>query len=67
MVLEIAIRRSIVETQGSVFEKYSQIMIYANDVVMGRQLPGGEEVFTSLVEQTNEMGLEINLKKRQNL
>ena len=34
--------------------------------VMGRRLQDVEEVFTSLVEQTKKMGLEIN-KKRQNL
>jgi hypothetical protein len=39
-------------------------MAYADDVViMGRKLQDVEEVFTSLVEQTNEMGLEINAKK----
>jgi hypothetical protein len=34
MVLEIAIRRSIVE---SIFEKYNQIMTYADDVVIMRR------------------------------
>jgi hypothetical protein len=34
-------------------------MAYADDVViMGRRLKDVEEVFTSLVEQTNKMGLE---------
>jgi hypothetical protein len=28
-----------------------------------RRLQGDEQVFTSLVKQTNKMGLEINLKK----
>ena len=42
-------------------------MTYADDVViMGRRLQGGEEVFTSLIERTNKMGLEIN-KKKDNL
>jgi hypothetical protein len=39
-------------------------MAYADDVVgMGRRLQDVEEVFTSLIEQTNKMGLETNLKK----
>jgi len=64
----MAIRSSVVETQGSIFEKYSQIMTYADDVViMGRRLQSGEEVFTLLVEQINKMGLEINTKKQENL
>jgi hypothetical protein len=51
-VLEIAIRT------GSILDKCSQIMAYADDVViMGRRLKDVEEVFTSLVEQTNKMGL----------
>jgi hypothetical protein len=33
---------------------------------MGRGLQDVEKVFTSLVDQTNKMGLEIN-EKRQNL
>jgi len=42
-------------------------MACADDaVVMGRSLQEVEEVFTSVVEQTNKMGLET-IKKRQNL
>jgi sorting nexin-29 len=64
IVLEIAIRRSKVETKGTIFDKCNQIMAYADDVViMGRRLQDVKETFTSLVEQTNKMGLEINGKK----
>ena len=50
VVLEIAIRRSKVEILGTIFDKCSQIMAYAGDVVvMGRSLKDVEEVFTSLV------------------
>jgi hypothetical protein len=60
-VLETGIRRSKVETQGNIFNRCSQIMAYANDaVIMGIRLQDVEEVFTSLVEQTNKMGSEIN-------
>jgi len=39
-------------------------MAYADDVVIvGRRLQDLNEVFTSLVEQTNKMGLEIYEKK----
>ena len=59
--LEISIRRSKAETQGTIFDKCSQIMAYADNVViMGRRLLDIEEVFMSLVEQTNKIGLEIN-------
>jgi hypothetical protein len=52
-----------VESRGTVFDKCSQITAYADDVViMGRELQDVEEVFTSLIEQTNKMGIEINEK-----
>jgi hypothetical protein len=67
-VWETAIRRSEVEMRGSIFEKCSQIMAYTDDVViMGRRLRDAEEVFTSLVKQTNKninkKGLGIKDKK----
>jgi hypothetical protein len=66
-VLGTGIRRSKVETRGTIFDKCSQIMAYAVDViVMGRKLQDVEHVFTSLVKQKNKKELEIN-EKRQNL
>jgi hypothetical protein len=39
-------------------------MAHADDVViMGRMFQDVKEVFTSLVKQTNKIGLEINEKK----
>jgi len=35
----------------------------AGMVIMGRRLQEGTEGFTSVIEQTNETGLEINVKK----
>jgi len=65
--LEVAIGISKVEIRGTIFDKCSQIMAYADDVIiMGRRLQDVEEVFTSLVEQTNRVGLETN-EKRQHL
>ena len=56
--LEIAVWRSKVETWGTISDKGSQITAYVDDViVMGRRLQDVEEVFTSLVKQTNKMGL----------
>ena len=38
-------------------------MAYADDVIiMGRRWQDVKEVFTSLVEQTNKKGLEVNKK-----
>ena len=60
--LEIAIIRSSIEMWGTIFDKCGLIMVYADDVIMGRKLQDVWTVFTSLVEQTNKMGLEINKK-----
>ena len=61
-VLETASTKSKVEIQGTIFDKYNQIMAYADDVVItGRRLQN-VVVFTSLIKKkkTNKMGLEIN-------
>jgi len=50
-VLEIATRRSKLETRGNKLEKCSQIMAYSDDVVIiGRRVQDVGELFTSLVE-----------------
>jgi hypothetical protein len=42
--LETAVRRSKVETGGTIFDKFSQLMVYAADmVIMGRRLQEGTE------------------------
>ena len=65
---EFAIRRSKVETQGTIFDECSQIMAHDDDVVtMGRRFQDVNEVFTSLVKQTNKIGLEINEKIQNSL
>jgi hypothetical protein len=52
-----------VESRGNIFVKCSQFKAYADDVViMGRRMQDVEDVFTSLVEQTNQIGIEINKK-----
>jgi len=57
--LDVAIRRSTVETRGTILKKKNgQIVVQTDDVgIMGRRLQDVEEVFTSLVEETNNMGL----------
>jgi predicted nucleotidyltransferase len=64
IVLEIAIQQSNIGTQGTIFNKCSQTMEYADDIViMGRRIQDVKETFTALIEQTSKLGLEINLKK----
>jgi hypothetical protein len=52
VVLETAIRSSEVDTRETIFDKCSQIMACADDVViMGRRLQDVEEVLTSLMNK----------------
>jgi hypothetical protein len=54
--LETAIRRSKVENQEPIFGKRSQIMTHGDGVVIvRRRLQCVKEVYTSLVEQTNDV------------
>jgi hypothetical protein len=63
IVLGTAVRRSKVENGGTIFDDCSQLMAYAADMAsMGGRLQEGTEGFTSVVEQTNKMGIEINVK-----
>jgi hypothetical protein len=63
IVSEIAVRRSKVGTRGTMFDKCSQITVYADYVViMGRMSQHSKEVFISPVKQTSKMGSEINEK-----
>ena len=63
-MLETAVRRSKTESGGTIFDKCSQIMAYAADmVIIGRRLQEGTEGFTSVVKQTNKMRLEVNVKE----
>jgi hypothetical protein len=51
VVLETAIRSSEVETGRTIFDKYSQIMAYADDVVIVGRLQSIKDVFILLLEQ----------------
>ena len=60
VVLKTAIRRSKVDTRGTKFDKCNKFMTHADGVVIMRRLQDVQEVFTSLIEQSNKMGLKIN-------
>jgi hypothetical protein len=65
VVLAIAIRGSKVGTRGTIFDKCSQTVAYADDVaITGRRLQGIKDVFTPLLQQTNKTGLEISEKDK---
>jgi hypothetical protein len=67
VVQEIAIRRSKVETLGIICDKCSQIMAYADEVVILGRLQDSKEVSITLVKPINKVGLRNEGGGRQNL
>jgi hypothetical protein len=52
LVLEIANRRSKVETRGTIFDNFSKVLAYYEvTIIMGRRLADVGKIFASLVEQ----------------
>ena len=64
IVLESVIRRSSVQTRGTIFYKSTQLIAYADDIVIiGRSLDSVKEAFQSLEVASKEAGLIINESK----
>jgi hypothetical protein len=64
-VLEITVRRSKVETKGTIFDEGKIMACAVGVVIVGRRFQDVEEEFKSMVEETNGMGLEVNKKLYQ--
>lgn len=64
IALEIAIRRSKIQTNGTIFTKSQQILAYADDLVLtSRRIQDLEEMYIELEKQTKMLGLKINIQK----
>jgi len=62
--LEYAIRKSGIQTRGTIFYKLVQLMAYADDtVIIGRSLASIKEGFQLFEEASKEAGLVINEDK----
>jgi sorting nexin-29 len=62
--LEYAIRKSDIQTRGTILYKSVQLMAYADDmVIIGRSLASMSEGFQLLEEANKEVGLVINVGK----
>ena len=64
MVLEYAVRKANVQTTGTIFNKSTQLIAYADDIaIVSRSLPAAEESFTAIEKEALAMGLIINRSK----
>jgi sorting nexin-29 len=61
ITLEYAIRKSGIQTSGTIFYKSDQLMAYADDtVIIGRSFTSMKEGFHLLQEASRDVGLVIN-------
>ncbi|KAJ4446760.1 hypothetical protein ANN_13457 [Periplaneta americana] len=64
IALRIAIIKSEVQINGTIFNKTQHILGYANDVVItGRRIQDVEEALIALDKETQKLGFKINTKK----
>jgi len=64
IALEGVVRRSGVETRGSIFNKSVQILGYADDIdIIGRSLRAGKEAYAKLEGEAKKIGLIVNVEK----
>lgn len=62
--ITLAIRRSKIQTNGTIFTKSQQILAYADDLVLtSRRIQDLEEIYIELEKQTKMLGLKINIQK----
>lgn len=64
MILECAIRKSKMQTTGTIFTKTTQIVAYADDIaIVSRNLPAAKEAFIAIEKESATMGLSVNYNK----
>jgi hypothetical protein len=56
------VRRAKLQTNGTIFNKQTQILGYADDIgIIGRSQTTDGEAFLALERETNKVGLKINV------
>jgi endonuclease/exonuclease/phosphatase family metal-dependent hydrolase len=64
VVLEVIVRRANMQTSGTIFNKQTQLLAYADDIdIIGRSQAAVREAFLALEREANKVGLKINESK----
>ena len=64
VVLEIIVRRAKLQTNGTIFNKLTQILAYADDIdIIGRSQVAVRDAYLVLEREANKVGLKINENK----
>jgi hypothetical protein len=67
VVLEVIVRRANLQTTGTVYNKETQLLAYADDIdIVGRSQSSVWDAFLALERETAKVGLKIN-EKIQNI
>jgi hypothetical protein len=63
-VLEVILRRANLQKTGTIYNKKTQLLAYADDInIVGRSQSAVRDVFLALERETAKVGLKINEQK----
>jgi hypothetical protein len=66
-VLEVIVRRANLQTTGTIYNKETQLLAYADDIdIVGRSQPAAWDAYLALERKAAKVGLK-KMNKRQNI
>jgi hypothetical protein len=64
VVLEVIVRRANLQTTGTIYNKETQLLAYADDIdIVGRSQSAVRNAYLALEEEAAKVGLKINEQK----
>jgi hypothetical protein len=68
VVLEVIVRQANLQTTGTIYNKETQLLAYADDIdIVGRSQSAAQEAYLALEREATKVGLKINEKKTKYL
>jgi hypothetical protein len=65
-VLELILRRTNLQTTGTIYNKDTQLLAYSDDIdIGGRSLSAVRDAYLALEREAAKVGLEINEKNKK--
>jgi hypothetical protein len=66
VVLELILRRTNLQTTGTIYNKDTQLLAYSDDIdIGGRSLSAVRDAYLALEREAAKVGLEINEKNKK--
>jgi hypothetical protein len=64
VVLEVVVRRANLQTTGTIYNKETQLLAYADEIdIVGRSQSAARDTYLALEEEAAKVGLKINVQK----